>query len=102
MGFFKEYLGFVSLGILENKSLTQKFEKDGMSIDDEWHLFVLHSFFFSRVQEELHEFKCVWNDHQVSTEGNETPLQILVLRADSFPDPVDVNDNYGVEAKLNP
>ena len=73
-----------------------------MSIDDEWHLFVLHYLFFSRIQEELNEFKCAWNNHQVSTEGKETPLQILVLRADSFPDPVDVNDDYGVEASDKP
>ena len=72
-----------------------------MSIDDEWHLFVLHYLFFSRIQEELNEFKCAWNNHQVSTEGNETPLQMLVLRADSFPDPVDVNDDYGVEEEAN-
>lgn len=84
-----------SKGIVFYIKLFKTFEKNGMSIDDEWHLFVLHYMFYGRIQEELNEFKSAWNNHQVSTEGNETPLQMLIMREESFPDPVDVDEEYG-------
>lgn len=37
--------------------LFKTFEKSGMSIDDEWHLFVLHYLFVPRIKEKLDEFK---------------------------------------------
>ena len=63
----------------------KKFEKSGMSIDDDWHLYVLHYLFLPRIQEELNDFESAWNNHQASSERNQTTLQILVLRTDEFP-----------------
>lgn len=73
-----------------------------MSIDDDWHLFVLHYLFLNRIQEELDEFKGAWNNHQVSTERNETPLGMIATRAQLFP-PEEVidDDEYGLEDNLN-
>ena len=78
--------------------LFKTFEKSGMSIDDEWHLFVLHYLFVPRIKEELDEFKNAWNNHPVSTERNESPLQMLALRANNFPPEEDIDqDVYGVD-----
>ena len=82
--------------------MFKTFEKNGMCIDDEWHLFVLHYLFLPRIQEELNEFKNAWNNHQISTERNETPLQMLVLRANNFPPDEVVDDNeYGVDGDVD-
>ena len=83
-------------------NLFKKFEKSGMSIDDDWHLYVLHYLFLPRIQEELDEFKSALNNHQVSSERNQTPLQMLVLRADKFPPLEEIDDNnYGVDDDVN-
>jgi hypothetical protein len=73
-----------------------------MSIDDEWHLFVLHYLFIPRIQEELDEFKGAWNNHKVSTEKYETPLQMLALRKNNFPPEEIIDDEeYGVDENNN-
>ena len=83
-------------------NLLKKFEKRGMSIDDDWLLSVLHYLFLPRIQEELEEFKSALNNHQVSSERNQTPLQMLVLRADNFPPLEEIDDNnYGVDDDVN-
>ena len=59
-------------------------------------------FVLPRIQEELNEFKNAWNNHQVSAERNETPLQMLVLRANNFPADGVVDDNeYGVDGDVD-
>jgi hypothetical protein len=85
-------------------NLFKKFEITGMSVDDDWHLYVLHYLFLPRIQEELNEFKNAWNNHQVSTERNETPLQMLVTREDDYPPLLvrDDDENYGVDFDENP
>ena len=78
--------------------MYKTFEINGMCIDDEWHLFVLYYSFLPRIQEELNEFKNAWNNHHISTERNETPLQMLVLGANNFPPQEIVDENeYGVD-----
>lgn len=68
-----------------------------MSIDNDWHLFVLHYLFIPRIQQDLDRFKNIWNNHSVSTERNLTPLQMLVTRYDNFPPPEDIDeDEYGI------
>ena len=69
-----------------------------MRIDDDWHIFVLHCLFMPRIEEELDQFKRIWNNHQVSTEKNKTPLQMLALRIDYCPPAEVVDENgYGVD-----
>ena len=77
--------------------LFTTFEKTGMKIDDDWHLFVLHYLFLPRIEEELDEFKNAWNNHPVTTERNETPLQMLVLRDGNYPPEVIDEEEYGVD-----
>lgn len=76
-------------------TLFKSFEKNGMCIDDDWHIFVLHYLFMPRIEQELDQFKRTWNNHQVSTEKNKTPLQMLEMRSDSFP--VEVDNEYEVD-----
>lgn len=78
--------------------LFKSFEKSGMCIENEWHLFVLHYLFTPRIEEELDEFKNAWNNHPVSTEKNETPLQMLVLRDGNYPPEEEIDEEeYGVD-----
>ena len=81
--------------------MFKTFEKNGKCIDDESHLFVLHYLFLPRIQEELNEFKNAWINHQISTERNETPLQMLVLGANKFPPEEIVDENeHGVDGNV--
>ena len=69
-----------------------------MKIDSDWDMFVLHYLFLPRIEEELDEFKHAWNNHPVSSERNETPLQMLVLRDGNYPPEEVIDENeYGVD-----
>jgi hypothetical protein len=73
------------------------FEKLGIRIDNQWHMFTLQYLFMPRIQEDLNLFKTIWNNHSLSTEQNRTPLQLLFLRGDNTaPIDIDVNE-YGVD-----
>lgn len=78
--------------------LFRSFEKMGMRIDDDWHLFVLQYLFIPRIQEDLNLFKNIWNNHALSTEQNRTPLQLMLLRRDTIAPDVLLDENvYGVD-----
>jgi hypothetical protein len=83
--------------ILFYMDLFKSFEKLGMRIDNQWHMFTLQYLFMPRIQEDLNLFKTIWNNHSLSTEQNRTPLQLLFLRRDdTAPINIDVNE-YGVD-----
>lgn len=42
----------------------------------EVHLFCLHYIYLPRVQRAVREFRNMWNNHGLSTEGGQTPLQL--------------------------
>lgn len=46
--------------------------------DNELHLFCLHYVFLPRVNSLLNDFKDMWNNHSIRTEGNQTPIQLFV------------------------
>ena len=74
----------------------------GMKIDDTWHIFVLQYLFIPRIQEDLNQFKTIWNNHALSTEQNRTPLQLLILRKDNIaPDVLIDENNYGVDSDVD-
>jgi hypothetical protein len=78
--------------------LFKSFERTGMLIDNEWHIFTLQYMFMTRIQEDLNLFKNIWNNHALSTEQNKTPLQLMILRRDdTAPDECIDVDEYGVD-----
>lgn len=77
-------------------NLFKKFERQGMDIDNIVHIYTLQYMFMPRIQADLDSFKLMWNHHPVSTEHNLSPIQMLLLRANSFAPNVVPND-YGVE-----
>lgn len=77
--------------------LFKSFEKVGMKIDDVWHIFTLQYLFMPRIQDDLNEFKEIWNNHALSTESNRTPLQLLIIRRDSIAPDDNVDEEYGVD-----
>jgi len=54
--------------------LFEFFVHEGLNVDDNMHIFVLHYLFLSRVNALLEEFRNVWNNHKVRTLHNKTPL----------------------------
>ena len=75
-----------------------KFERTGMRIDNEWHIFTLQYMFMTRIPEDLNLFKNIRNNHALSTEQNKTPLQLMILRRDdTAPDECIDVDEYGVD-----
>ena len=74
-------------------------EKDGFDISDEVHIFLLQYLFQPRIQEDLNQFINTWNRHKLSTEGNKTPLQLMVSNMNKFPflDELDDIDLFGVD-----
>jgi hypothetical protein len=77
-------------------TLFKRFEKQGMDIDNIWHIYTLQYIFMPRIQADLDSFKLMWNNHPVSTEHNLSPIQMLLIRANNFAPDVIPND-YGVE-----
>jgi hypothetical protein len=59
--------------------------------------FVIHTLFMDRINADLARFRCSWNEHQVSTEGNLSPNQMLFLNAHLIKAPPAeiVEDEYG-------
>lgn len=54
---------------------------------NELHLFCLHYMYSPRVQRAAAEFRDQWNNHSLSTQGSQTPLQLWlrrVLNAEHF------------------
>jgi hypothetical protein len=74
-------------------------EKDGFDISDEVHRFLLQYLFQSRIQEELNQFINTWNRHKLSTEGNKSPMQLVVANMNKFPfvDELENLELFGLE-----
>ena len=51
---------------------------EGLLIDDNTHKFVLQHIFLAKINAELLDFQTRWNSHQLSTEKNYTPNQLIV------------------------
>jgi len=47
------------------------------------HLLALHTTYLPRINHALDQFRCAWNCHPLSTEGNKTPEQLMVLHLPS-------------------
>ena len=47
-----------------------------LDIDNEIHLFSLHYVFLPRLNQSLHEFIHMWNNHPLGTERNMSPAQL--------------------------
>ena len=62
-------------------------------------LFVLHYMFLPRINADLEQFRQAWNRHKLSSEGNATPNELMLLNTEN--DGLqDVNeDDYGVEGE---
>ena len=54
-------------------------EQNGvLNLENEFHMFILHTIFLPRINHCLMEFKALFNNHKLPTENNRTPNQIWV------------------------
>ena len=79
-------------------TLFSTFEKEGLSVGNEWHIFTLQYMFMNRIQENLDVFKSFWNNHPIESERNRTPVQLILLAHDkiNYDDPLNM-DNLNLE-----
>lgn len=70
------------------QSLFATMKLDGLDVDNQLHLFILQFMFKGRINEELSQFKDAWNNHTLSTEKNQTPLQMIESNLLTLPDNV--------------
>lgn len=61
-------------------NLFASYEREGFEISNIWHKFTLQYMFMNRIQDELNDFKSYWNNHPLSTENNNSPLQLMIKR----------------------
>ncbi|XP_033097506.1 uncharacterized protein LOC117101613 [Anneissia japonica] len=60
------------------KCIFQELERDGLlDPDNATDLFCLHYVFLPIINKHLHEFEACHNNHNISTEGNRTPIQLF-------------------------
>ena len=80
------------------KTLFFTFEREGLNVDNIWHIFTLQYMFMNRIQENLDDFKSIWNNHPIETEHNRTPIQLILLARDkiNYTDPLD-SVNFNIE-----
>ena len=45
-------------------------------------LFYLHHIFIPQINENLMSFTCGWNNHQISTENGQTPMQLHLQKSE--------------------
>ena len=78
--------------------LFKSMERDGMSIGDDIHMYVLQFMFMSRIQQDLERFRYMFNHHKISSENNFSPIQLMEIYKDNLPPPVNIDINeYGVD-----
>lgn len=53
-------------------------ERGILNINDDIHMFCLHYVFIPRIQQHLTDFLNGWNQHGLSTEGHQTPMQLWI------------------------
>jgi hypothetical protein len=83
-------------------TLFASYEREGLEIDNVWHIFTLKYMFMPRIQKQLNEFKSNWNNHPLESEHNCTPLQLILIRNNekNYIDPLDL-EPFGVEGKID-
>lgn len=66
----------------------------GLDINNGTHLFILQFMFKGRINEDLKKFKDGWNNHNLSTEKNLTPLQLIEANVINLPDDVIPDEDH--------
>jgi hypothetical protein len=56
--------------------------EEGVNMSDNNVLFVLHYLFLPRINADLDQFRNAWNHHKLSTEGNFSPVELILLNQD--------------------
>lgn len=76
--------------------------KGHLDVDDMADLWCLHYLFLPRLNHDLKMFQQAWNNHHLSTERNQTPLQLFVLRSLSLyhSDSTAVNDIFKLDETI--
>ncbi|XP_034534661.1 uncharacterized protein LOC117809076 [Notolabrus celidotus] len=91
------YVGVVDLFY----SIFTNLEREGhLNPDCEVHLYALHWCFLPHILKHLQAFQHGWNCHRLSTEGNQSPLQLWTRHERETPqdqDSVQADTEYGVD-----
>jgi hypothetical protein len=78
--------------------LFHGFEREGFDVGNDWHKFTLQYMFMTRIQQNLDDFKSIWNNHPIASEHNRTPIQLILLGRNKidYTDPLDLI-NFNIE-----
>jgi hypothetical protein len=80
------------------RNFFKSLEDFGLNINMLIDVYVLQYLFLPKINFELKEFIQAWNHHGLSTENNITPIQLMRIREDFMPPPVDIEEaEYGVD-----
>lgn len=84
-------------------NLFSSFEDKGiLDADNITDLFCLHFVYMPRINQCLQKFTNAWNNHNISTEGNHTPLQMFTMGVIRTPLDEDLDmdniDMYGIDS----
>ena len=82
-------------------TLFASYEREGLEIDNVWHIFTLQYMFMPRIQEQLNKFKFTLNNHPLESEHDCTLLQLILIRNNEtdYSDPLDL-EHFGVEGEV--
>jgi len=50
-----------------------------LDVENPYHMYALHYVYLPRINQQLQQFMSAWNHHPLSTEGNKTPAQLMVI-----------------------
>lgn len=82
--------------------LFRSLEDEGMDINNVLQLYTLQFIFLPRINESLHLFENVWNNHKLRTENSRSPWQLLGDLSVTTAAPQEVDpDDYGVDWEAN-
>ena len=79
----------VRINVTEQYSeLFYSFEKEGFDVGNVWHKFTLQFMFMNRIQQNLDDFKIIWNCNL----DDRTPVQLILLGTNkiNYTDPLDL------------
>ncbi|XP_073718079.1 uncharacterized protein [Misgurnus anguillicaudatus] len=72
--------------------------EERLNPDSETDIFALHWSFAPHLQRHLAFFKDAWNNHSIRTAGSQSPIQLwLRYSANNTDDPIQVDENYGID-----
>ena len=89
----------VRINVIEQYTdLFRGFEKEGFDVGNVSHKFTLQYMFMTRIQQNLDDFRSIWNNHPIASEHNRTPIQLILLGRDkiNYTDPLDLI-NFNIE-----